>query len=169
MPAPPSAVSYTAFTDRGIRRRIISAKVFVGNLNFTTTQDQLKQLMSTVGTVVDIFLPNDRVTGRPRGFAFVEFSSEDEASTAIAKLNGQDLEGRPLRINEAEDRPRARPGGPRPGGPRPAPQFFDGPDSGGFGGGFGGGGGNHGGPPGKGGGGKNKGSRRGLRGRKRML
>lgn len=156
------AATSTESADREIRRWIISAKVFVGNLNFATTRDQLKELMSTVGTVVDIFLPNDRVTGRPRGFAFVEFSSEDEAATAIAKLNGQDLEGRPLRINEAEDRPRNRP----PRAPRPAPpQFFDGPDDG-FGGGFGGGG--HGGPPGKGGG-KNKGSRRGLRGRKRML
>ncbi len=114
--------------------------------------------MSTAGTVVDLFLPNDRETGKPRGFAFVEFSSDEEASQAIAKFNGHELDGRPLRINEAEDRPRART--PRP--PRSMPSFSDGPDDG-FGGGGGGGGG--GGPKA----GKSKGSRRGLRGRKRML
>jgi cold-inducible RNA-binding protein len=97
--------------------------------------------------VVDVHLPSDRTTGQPRGFAFAEFSTAEEAASAIAKLDGQELDGRQLRINAAEDRPagggRPSGGGPSGGGQRPP---FDGRKS------F-----------------KSKGSRRGLRGRKRSL
>lgn len=105
---------------------------------------------------MDVYLPSDRATGRPRGFAFVEFSSEEEAAAAIEQFDGKELEGRPLKINPAEARPR-RP--PSPGFRR---DFSDGPPS--FGGGGGGGGNAPGRPPGK-----PKGSRRGLRGKKRSL
>lgn len=67
--------------------------------------------MSSVGEVRDAYLPVDRETGRPRGFAFVEFASEDEAAEAIEKFNDYELAGRKLRVNAAEDRP------PRRGGP----------------------------------------------------
>jgi len=63
--------------------------------------------------VVDCFLPSDRATGRPRGFAFVEFETEDAARNCISMMNGKDLKGRPLRVNEAENRP------PRPAGAPP--------------------------------------------------
>lgn len=113
----------------------------------------------------------DRETGRSRGFAFVEFSSEAEAAEAIKQFDGYEVDGRKLRVNTAEDRPRPSGGGPRFGAPRPdRPSYPSGgfPDAGGapWGGGFGqdafGGGG--GGKPFK-----NKGSRRGLRARKRSL
>jgi len=68
---------------------------------------------------VDAKLPTDRETGRPRGFAFVEFEDDDAAAKCIATMNGKDLKGRPLRVNEAENRP-PRPGGAGPGGPRPS-------------------------------------------------
>ena len=99
-------------------------------------------------------MPNDRATGRPRGFAFVEFEDQAAVAEAIEKFNGHELDGRPLRVNEAEARP-SRP--PRFSGP---PQSFDGGYDGGFGGGYGGG---------RDGGGKPKGSRRNLRRKKRSL
>jgi RNA recognition motif-containing protein len=95
------------------RRKAISTKVFVGNLNFSTTKDELTQIMSEVGQVVDVHLPTDRETGRPRGFAFVSFSNETEASEAIRLFNGREVGGRRLNVNEANDRP-SRPGGSRP-------------------------------------------------------
>jgi RNA recognition motif-containing protein len=86
------------------------AKIYVGNLPFTTTDEELRTLFSQHGTVESVSLPTDRETGRPRGFAFVEMSQAD-AARAIQSLNGKDLGGRPLRVNEAEDKPRARGGG----------------------------------------------------------
>ncbi|MFZ1907380.1 MAG: RNA-binding protein [Steroidobacteraceae bacterium] len=91
------------------------AKIYVGNLPFTTTDEELRTLFSQHGTVESVSLPTDRETGRPRGFAFVEMSQAD-ASKAIQSLNGKDLGGRPLRVNEAEDKPRARGGGGGGGG-----------------------------------------------------
>ena len=82
------------------------------------------------GTVVDVYMPADRATGKPRGFAFIEFASQAEAEAAVSQLNGRDLGGRALKANLAEDRPPRRPGGPRPfAGPRPAGggRSFDGP------------------------------------------
>lgn len=90
-----------------------SSKVFVGNLNFATTKDELATAFSEVGEVVDVHIPSDRETGRPRGFAFVQFASADAASEAIVKFDGQELGGRPLRVSEA----RERQGGGGPGGP----------------------------------------------------
>ena len=138
----------------------MSCKIFVGNLNYETTQTQLQELLGGVGEIKDVYLPADRVTGRPRGFAFVEFSTEEEAKEAIEKFNDHELGGRRLRVNEAEDRPRRAPGGPRPGGFQPS----YGNDFGSGGGGGGGGANAPGRPPGR-----PKGSRRGMRGKKRSL
>jgi RNA recognition motif-containing protein len=119
------------------------AKIYVGNLPFTATEDQVRALFAAHGTVESVALPNDRETGRPRGFGFVEMSSAD-AARAIQAVNGQDLGGRPLRVNEAQDKPRTGGGGGGGGGSR-----------GGYGGGGGssGGGGSRGGYGGGGGGG----------------
>jgi RNA recognition motif-containing protein len=119
--------------------RAISNKVFVGNLSFDVTREELIEAFSAAGRVVDAKVPTDRETGRPRGFAFVEFESDEAAQRCIEQLNGRDLKGRPLRVNEAENRP------PRPAGAafsRPAPSGggFSRPGGGGFsrpgGGGF---------------------------------
>jgi RNA recognition motif-containing protein len=115
------------------------AKIYVGNLPFTATEDQVRALFAAHGTVESVALPNDRETGRPRGFGFVEMSQAD-AARAIQAVNGQDLGGRALRVNEAQDKPRG--GGGGGGGSR-----------GGYGGGGGGGGGRSGGGGGYGGGG----------------
>lgn len=90
------------------------AKIYVGNLPFTTTDAELRSLFSQHGTVDSVSLPADRETGRPRGFAFVEMNQAD-AARAIQSLNGKDLGGRTLRVNEAEDKPRSG-GGVRSGG-----------------------------------------------------
>jgi cold-inducible RNA-binding protein len=91
-------------------------KIYVGNLPFTATDVQIRTLFSEYGTVESIALPTDRDTGQPRGFAFVEMSQAD-ASRAIQNLNGKDMGGRALRVNEAQDKPRGGGGGAR-GGPR---------------------------------------------------
>ena len=107
--------------DDGKEKVDISNKVFVGNLSFDVTRDELIAAFASVGKVVDAKLPTDRETGRPRGFAFVEFEDDDAAQKCIATMNGKDLKGRPLRVNEAENRPPRPPGAPGgPGGPRPA-------------------------------------------------
>jgi RNA recognition motif-containing protein len=89
------------------------AKIYVGNLPFTASEADVRTLFSQHGTVESVSLPTDRETGRPRGFGFVEMSQAD-ASRAIQNLNGHDMGGRPLRVNEAQDKPRS--GGGRPGG-----------------------------------------------------
>ena len=134
------------------RSLAINAKVFVGNLSFETTQYELEKLMSQAGQVESVYFPTDRTTGRPRGFAFVEYTTDEEAEEAIRKFNDAELGGRKLRVNAAEARP--------PRIPRPGPSFGDGFGSPGRGGKPGG----RGGP-----GGKPKGSRRGMRGKKRSL
>ena len=157
----------------------MSAKVFVGNLDFNTTKDEVQSLFSQIGEIKDVFLPMDRESGRPRGFAFVEFANDEDAAKAIEKFNGHELSGRALRVNAAEDRPRSS--GPGGGG-RPRPSYggggggYAGGGAGGYGGGggggYGGGGGGYeggGGYGGGGGGGKAKGSRRNIRGKKRSL
>ncbi len=106
------------------------------------------KLLSDVGPVTDAYLPTDRATGRPRGFAFIEFATAEEAAEAIEKFNNYELAGRRLRVNPAEDRPRPR--APRP----PSPERFGSDFSGG----------NEWSRPAK-----PKGSRRGLRGKKRSL
>lgn len=136
---------------------IINSKVFVGNLSFNATRQEIETLFSEVGQVVDVFVLLDRATGRSRGMAFVEFSTSSEAEAAIEKFNGQEFGGRELRVNEATERPRG-------GG-------FGGGGGGGYGGGGGGGGysgGGGGNKPPKGTS-RPKGSRRGLRAKKRSL
>ncbi len=86
------------------------AKIYVGNLPFTASDDDIRTLFSQHGAVESVSLPTDRETGRPRGFGFVEMSQAD-ASRAIQNLNGQDMGGRALRVNEAQDKPRSGGGG----------------------------------------------------------
>jgi len=81
-------------------------KLYVGNLPFSATEDAVRTLFASHGTVEKVSLIADRDTGRPRGFGFVEMSNSD-ASRAMQALNGQDMDGRPLRINEAQDKPRS--------------------------------------------------------------
>ena len=90
------------------------AKIYVGNLPFTASEADVRTLFSQHGTVESVSLPTDRETGRPRGFGFVEMSQAD-AARAIQSLNGHDMGGRQLRVNEAQDKPRGG-GGGRPGG-----------------------------------------------------
>jgi len=85
--------------------------VFVGNLSDYTTQGDLQALFAEVGEVVEVFLPSDRATGRPRGFAFIEFGDDAQAAAAIEKFEGHELEGRKIRVTEAEDRRAGGPGG----------------------------------------------------------
>ncbi len=115
-------------------------KIYVGNLPFSATESEIRDLFAQHGTVETVALPTDRETGRPRGFGFVEMP-QAEAAKAIEALNGFTMGGRQLRVNEAQDRPRTG-GGGRPGG-----------GGGGFRGGGGGGGGYRGGGGGSGGGG----------------
>jgi RNA recognition motif-containing protein len=96
-------------------------RLFVGNLPYDATEVELRQLFSAVGQLSSVFLPVDRETGRPRGFAFVEFADVAAANAAIQRLNNQPFKGRSLSVSEA----RAREQGPRPGGPSsgPPPRF----------------------------------------------
>ena len=115
----------------------MSNKLFVGNLSFNTTENDLQDAFAAHGTVVEANLMMDRMSGRPRGFGFVTMSSPAEAQAAIAALNGKEMDGRALTVNEAKPR-EERPGGGGGGG--------------GFGGGGGGGGRGYGGGGGGGGG-----------------
>ena|SRR6185503_15355235 len=97
----------------------MSARLFVGNLSFNTTENDLQDAFAVHGTVIEANLMMDRATGRPRGFGFVTMSSAEEAQKAIDALNGKELGGRALTVNIArprEDRPAAGGGG---GGRRP--------------------------------------------------
>lgn len=90
------------------------AKIYVGNLPFTASEADIRALFTQHGEVQSVSLPTDRETGRPRGFGFVEMGQAD-AAKAIQSLNGYNMGGRPLRVNEAQDKPRTG-GGGRPGG-----------------------------------------------------
>ena len=97
----------------------MGTKLYVGNLNFTTTEDALKAAFAGNGrTVKEVAIPSDRETGRPRGFAFVTMGSEGDAKAAIAALDGKELDGRSLKVNEAQDKPRSGGGGGYGGGGR---------------------------------------------------
>lgn len=131
----------------------MAVRLFVGNLSYSTTEADLRTYFGGIAPPSQVVLPVDRETGRPRGFAFVEFLDRAHAEQAIQRFNGQPFNGRPLAVSEArarEDRgPGGGPGGPRPGGgygaPRPpSPGGYSGPRPGGFsgpprpgGGGFG--------------------------------
>src|SRR5882724_4790720 len=104
----------------------MGTKLYVGNLSFRTTSEELREAFSAVGTVESASVIEDRETGRSRGFAFVEMSTPEEAAAAIEQFNGKDFGGRNLTVNEAK--PRADRGGGGGGG------------RGGYGGGRGGGG-----------------------------
>ena len=82
----------------------MSTKLYVGNLAFQTTSQELQQLFGQAGTVQSASVVEDRDTGRSRGFAFVEMSSEEEATSAIEQFNGKDVGGRALKVNEAKPR-----------------------------------------------------------------
>jgi RNA recognition motif-containing protein len=106
-------------------------------LSYATTEADLRAYFGTVAPPSQVVLPVDRETGRPRGFAFVEFQDRAHAEQAIQKFNGQVFSGRPLAVSEARAREDRGPGGPRPGGfggPRPSGGGFGGPRPGGFGG-----------------------------------
>ena len=83
----------------------MSKRLFIGNLSFDTNELELRDLFTQNGTVVDLKVVTDRETGRSRGFAFVEMSSDDEAQKAIAELNEYQLGGRSLAVNEARPKP----------------------------------------------------------------
>jgi cold-inducible RNA-binding protein len=82
-------------------KEIEMKNIFVGNLSFGTTEDALRSLFEAYGAVDRVNVITDRDTGQPRGFAFVEMSNNDEADRAIAELNGRELDGRALNVNEA--------------------------------------------------------------------
>ncbi len=87
----------------------MATKLFVGSLAWATNDDSLKEFFSSAGTVVSATVIQDRETNRSKGFGFVEMSSDDEAKAAVDQLNGKDLDGRPIVVNEArprEERPR---------------------------------------------------------------
>ena len=113
--------------------------IFVGNLNYAASDDELRQMFEQFGTVDRVSLISDRDTGRPRGFGFVEMPNDEEGDRAIEELNGVELGGRALNINEA--RPRQGGGGGGFGGGGGGGRPAGGPRGGGFGGGGGGGGG----------------------------
>ncbi len=104
-------------------------KLFVGNLNFQTTESELRALFEPFGEIGDVHIATDRNTGRARGFAFVELNDDESAEKAIAALNGKDVNGRALNVNEARPKTPGGGGGSRGGG------FRDEHRGGGFGGG----------------------------------
>jgi hypothetical protein len=123
-----------------IEHEEMNTRLYVGNLSFHTTADGVRTAFQEFGTVSDVHLVSDRETGRSRGFAFVTMGSPEEAAKAIEGMDGRTLDGRPLRVNEAEQRQQR--GGGGGGG------FRGGGGGGGFrggGGGYGGGGGGYGG------------------------
>lgn len=84
----------------------MSKKIYIGNLPFSSTDEDLREIFARHGEVDSVNVIMDRETGRARGFAFVEMDSESSAKDAIRALDGSDLGGRSLRVNEAEDKPR---------------------------------------------------------------
>ncbi|MFN5745224.1 MAG: RNA recognition motif domain-containing protein [Methylococcaceae bacterium] len=108
--------------------------IYVGNLSFKTTQDELRDVFSEFGEVSSVNLISDRMTGQSKGFAFVEMDDAG-AQAAIDKLNQTDLGGRSITVNEARPREENRPAGPRRSGGGFGPDRGDRGDRGGFGGG----------------------------------
>lgn len=121
----------------------MAVRLFVGNLAYDVAEAELRELFSTVGSPSEVRLPTDRETGRPRGFAFIEFSDRAQAEEAISRFNQQIFKGRPLAVSEARPRGEAPPprSAPPPrlgwsqeapstdGAPRPAPKRQFGPDA----------------------------------------
>ncbi len=119
-------------------------RLYVGNLSYESTAEGLRQAFAEFGEVTDAHVVMDRESGRSRGFGFITMATAQDAQKAMEKMNGAVVDGRPLRVNEAEERPSRGGGG-----------------GGGRGGGFGGGGGGFGGGGGGGGGGGRRGGHRG--------
>jgi RNA recognition motif-containing protein len=113
----------------------MGTRLYVGNLSFSSTNETVREAFARIGEVTDVHIVTDRTSGQSRGFGFVTMGTPAEAQKAIEAMNGATLDGRPLRVNEAEERPQR----------------------GGFGGGGGGGGGGHGGGGGGGGGDRRRG------------
>lgn len=86
----------------------MAKKLYVGNINYATTEDELTDLFAEFGNIVAVDIVFDRFTGRSRGFGFVEMESETEASNAVDALNGREVDGRQLRVSEAKGRPSLR-------------------------------------------------------------
>jgi RNA recognition motif-containing protein len=126
-----------------------TARLYVGNLSYGTTKETLEKAFGEHGEIVAVNIITDRQTGRPKGFAFVEMSTPEEADAAKAALNGADLDGRSINVDNAREQEQRRPGGF--GGSR-------GGYGGGGGGGYGGGGGGYGGGGGSSYGGGSRGS-----------
>jgi cold-inducible RNA-binding protein len=117
----------------------VSVRLFIGNLPYAASEADLREHLSSVGAPSQVVLPVDRETGRPRGFAFVDYADRAVAEEAIRRFNQQPFKGRPLAVSEARPREDRPPGGPRPGGfsgPRPGGPppggGFSGPRPGGF-------------------------------------
>ncbi len=112
----------------------MAVRLFVGNLAYSTTEADLRTYFGDIAPPSQVVLPVDRETGRPRGFAFIEFIDRAHAEQAIQRFHGQVFNGRPLAVSEARAREDRGPGGPRPGGfSSPRPGGFSGPRPGGGG------------------------------------
>src|SRR5256885_9282116 len=94
----------------------MGTKLYVGNLPFNTTENELQELFSQAGAVQEVTLMQDRFTGKSRGFAFVTMGTDEEAQNAISKFNGHTMDGRPMTVNEARPREQRPPGGGGGGG-----------------------------------------------------
>ncbi len=130
------APSGAGLSSLGQIEQAMNTRLYVGNLSFNTTADGVRTAFQEFGTVSDVHLVSDRETGRSRGFAFVTMGTPEEAAKAIEGMDGRTLDGRPLRVNEAEQRQQRGGGGGFRGG--------GGGGFGGGGGGYGGGGGDRG-------------------------
>jgi cold-inducible RNA-binding protein len=104
----------TLTADEAYESHHMNSKLYVGNMSFKTTEDDLRNAFGQFGSVTDVYIANDRETGRPRGFAFVTFATAEESKVAIEKMNGVDLDGRQLTVNEAK--PKEEMGGGGGGG-----------------------------------------------------
>jgi len=93
-------------------------RIYVGNLSYSVTSESLEALFAEHGEVEEVFIPTDRGTGRPRGFAFVTMPDAEQAQAAIGALNGKDLDGRALTVSEARPKPQGGGGGGGGGGRR---------------------------------------------------
>jgi RNA recognition motif-containing protein len=130
MPGVPASEALEDETSNATKERTgMGKRLYVGNLSYGVTEAELREVFAEAGEVVDVKVVLDRDTGRPRGFAFVELSSDGEATRAIETMNGRELQGRAMNVSEA----RERTGGGGGGG------FGGGGGRGGFGGGGGGG------------------------------
>ena len=86
----------------------MAKKLYVGNLSYNTSEEDVRELFSAYGTISSLNLISDRDSGRPKGFGFVEMSTEQEARAAISGLNAREVDGRQIKVNEANDRPTRR-------------------------------------------------------------